>query len=536
MFDVLIKNGRVVDGTGNPWFSADIGICGDRIVAVGHLSAQAELVVDADGQIVAPGFIDIHTHSDTALLVDGSAQSHTRQGVTTNVLGNCGSSLAPLTDETAERIKNRRMKDYPNLQVDWRSMKGFLARLHDRISVNVCPLVGHGTIRGAVMGYVDSPPDSSQLDEMKDMVRAAMEDGAFGLSSGLIYVPGSYAETDEVAALAEVASELGGIYATHIRGENDTLMDALAEALAIGRRADIPVQISHLKAMGRHMWGKSKEALQLIEQARQEGIEVTCDQYPYNASATGLGAYLPRWAHVGGTEKLMERLDDPQQRERIRKDILEGTEDWTSLYKGVGWENTIVTRCSQEHLEGKTIAEIAEERGEDEFDTAFDVLRECEGNVGVVYFTIGDEDLERIMQHPVVMIGSDSSAVAVEGPLAKGKPHPRAFGTFARVLGRYVRGKSIISLPDAVRRMTSLPAKVMGLTDRGILREGMKADLVVFDPSEVIDRATYTEPFAYADGIEHVIVNGKHTICEGKHTGVSAGRVLKPQSCYQLFS
>lgn len=530
MYTVLIKNAKVVDGAGNPWFYGDIALSGDRVAAVGSLGgAAAETVIDAGSLVACPGFIDIHTHSDGPLLVEGAGHSHVRQGVTTNVIGNCGTSLAPVTERAIEYLKPQRAADDPDLEWDWRTMAEYLARLERQgVGINVVPLVGHGSVRGSVMGFDDRPPTGTELSEMKAMVAGAMRDGAFGLSSGLIYVPGSYATTDEVAGLAEVAAQSGGIYATHIRGENDTLLEAVAEAIEVGRRARIPVQIAHFKAMGRHMWGKSVDSLSMVEKARVSGVEVTCDQYPYNASATGLGAYLPAWVHAGGAGAMKERLRDPAARARVKHDILNGVDGWVSLHKGVGWDNTVITRCvGLEELEGLTVGEIARQRGRDGFDTAFDILLETGGRVGVVYFTIGDEDIERIMRHPAVMIGSDSSAIAAEGPLSRGKPHPRAFGTFVRVLGHYVREKPTIGLEEAVRKMTSMPAQKLGLYDRGLLRPGMKADVVILDPETVADRATYTNPCRYPVGVVHVFVNGKHTVRDGEHLGTMGGAVLR---------
>ncbi len=528
MYNVLIKGGKILDGSGNPWFRADIGVEGDTIGAVGDLgSEQADLVIDARGLTVAPGFIDIHTHSDIPLLVDGLGQAHIQQGVTTNVIGNCGGSAGPVTDVSLASNKDR-LYEYEGLELDWRTLGEFLARLERQgTSLNVIPLVGQGTVRGAVMGFADRPPDEQEMVAMKNLVHEAMRDGAYGLSSGLIYVPGSYATTSEVLELAKVASSHGGTYNTHIRGENDTLLEAVAEAIDIGRQASMPVEIAHFKAMGRHMWGKSTDSLRMVDEARAEGIDVTCDQYPYNASATGLGAYMPAWVHVGGNEQMLKRLADPAARSRMKRDILEGTPGWVSLHKGVGWDGTMVTYCPKHELEGLTIAEIAKQRGIDEFEAAFDVLLECEGHVSVVYFTIGDEDIERIMKHPAVMVGSDSSAISVEGPLRKGKPHPRSFGTFVRVLGHYARDLGTVTLQEAVRKMTSLPAQKMRLYDRGLLRPRMKADIVVFNPDTVKDNGTYTDPFHYPTGIEHVFVNGRHTVKHGQHLGVKAGQVLR---------
>jgi len=461
-------------------------------------------------------------------MVEGYGHAHIRQGVTTNIVGNCGGSAAPLTDATAAEMQRSYKDEIGNVEVPWRTMGEYMTELQRRgTSINVVPLVGQGTVRGAVMGYAERPPTDAELAGMKNMVAGAMADGAFGLSSGLIYVPGSYAATDEVIELAKVAAAYGGTYNSHIRGENDTLLDAVAEAIEIGRQARLPVEIAHFKAMGTHMWGMSKESLRLVEEGRAAGIDVTCDQYPYNASATGMSAYLPAWAHVGGNEELLKRLKDPAARAKMKHDIETGLPGWVSLFKGVGWDRTMITGCSKHQFEGMMVSEIAKERGISDFDAAFDVLAECGGYVSVVYFTIGDEDIERIMKHPAVMIGSDSSAIAATGPLARGKPHPRTFGTFVRVLGHYVRELGILTLEQAVRKMTSMPAQKTRLYDRGLLRPGMKADVVVFDPETVSDQGTYTDPMHYPIGIEHVFVNGRHTIKNAQHTGAKAGYVLR---------
>jgi len=528
VYSVLIRNARIVDGSGNPWYTGDVGIDGQTITGLGKLGAvRADLVIDGSGLIVAPGFIDIHTHSDVPLLVDGDGHAHIRQGVTTNVIGNCGGSAAPMTDQQAAQA-GRQQFDMPDFAWDWRSLGDYFARLgRQGTSLNVAALVGQGTVRGAVMGFDDRPATPGEIAEMAEIVRQAMRDGAFGLSTGLVYVPGSYAATSEIVELARVAASYGGIYASHIRGENDTLLTAVAEAIAIGRAVRIPVQIAHFKAMGRHMWGRSVDSIHLVDQARHQGIDVTCDQYPYTASATGLGSFLPGWAHVGGYEALKQRLSDQATRARLKHDILHGLDGWVSFHKGVGWDNTLITHAQDHSLEGLTVSEIAAQQGKDEFDAAFDILVGNQGRVSVVYFTIGDEDIERIMRHDAVMIGSDSSAVAAEGPLAKGKPHPRAFGTFVRVLGVYVRQKGVISWENAVRKMTSLPAQRLGLLDRGLLRPGMKADVVLFDPATVADQATYTDPMRYPTGVEYVLVNGRLTICHGRHLGTRAGAILR---------
>lgn len=525
MKTTLIRGGRLIDGTGNTWKYGDVLLQGDTIMQVGVVSEEnVDQIINAEGMVVSPGFIDIHTHSDIPLLVDGRANSHIRQGVTTNAIGNCGNSAFPLTDEMVEILGGK----YGGIDTNWRSLTDYLGLLElQGVSVNVVPFVGHGTIRTQVMGYRDAAPTPAELTAMGTVLAKAMEQGAFGLTTGLTYVPGIYAETAEIIELAKVVAHYGGIYASHIRGENDTLIAAVEEAIEIGRQAQLPVQIAHFKAMGRHMWGKSVETLRMVDDARSEGIEVTCDQYPYNASATGLGSYLPGWAHIGGKDEFLKRLADPDLRLRLKTEIVDSTPDWASFYKGVGWENTYVNQCKRTEWQGLSVSQIAAQEGKDDFDMAFDLLIENEGNVPVVYFTIGDEDIERIMRHPAVMVGSDSSAISAEGPLFKGRPHPRSSGTFVRVLGHYVREKKVLPLEEAIRKMTSAPAQKLGLTDRGLLRPGFKADIVVFNPGTIGDASTYADPFQYATGIEHVFVNGAHTIMCGEHMGAKAGQVLK---------
>lgn len=529
MYSVLIRGGRVYDGAGNPWRYGDVAIQGDRIVAIGNLAgARAERVIDAQGMVVTPGFIDIHTHSDLPLLIDGRGLAHVQQGVTTNVIGNCGSGIAPVTREILATSDAAPELQQCGIDLDWQTMGQYLDLLAKRgVSINVAALVGQGAIRNAVMGYAEGQATPEQLAEMQALVREAMEAGAFGLSTGLIYTPSCYAETPEIVELTKVVAEYNGLYASHIRGENDTVLEALAEAIEVGRQAGTPVQIAHLKAMGEHMWGTSVKILAMIEQARTEGVDVTFDQYPYNASACGLSAVLPPWVHVGGNKALQQRLADPEIRQRLRHDILEGVNNWVSIHKGVGWERIIITGCYYDHsIDGKSIAEIAEQRGKDGFDACFDLLMNAARRIDIVYFTIGDEDMERIMQSPYMMVGSDSSAFSIERSLERGKPHPRTFGTFVRVLGHYVREKHTITWEEAIRKMTSAPALRLGLRDRGLLMPGMKADVVVFDQSQVGDVATYTEPAQYAVGIKQVLVNGRVVMDEGQHTGIAAGEVL----------
>lgn len=527
LYSTIIRGGRVFDGAGNPWRRVDIGLQGDTIAYIGDLAGvRAERVIDADGLAVAPGFIDIHTHSDTPLLVDGSGQSHLQQGVTTNVVGNCGVSAAPISRDMAQGDASRL---FARVGAEWRSMHDYLALLEERgLSLNVAALVGQGNVREAVMGYTEGPASAEQLAAMCALVQEAMEAGCVGLSSGLIYTPGCYADTDELVELAKVAAAYGGAYFSHIRGENDAVIEAVAEAIEIGRQAGAPVQIAHLKVMGEHMWGTSQQLLQMIENARQSGLDVTFDQYPYTASACGLSTVLPPWAHAGGNESLRQRLRDAETRARIQHDILHGVDGWISIHKGVGWEKIIITGCYFDHsLDGKSVAEIARMWDVDGFTACFRLLEQADRRIDIIYFTIGDEDLQRIMQSPYMMVGSDSSAVSREEALQRGKPHPRTFGTFARVLGHYVREKQVISLAEAIRKMTSAPAQRLGLSDRGLLWPGFKADIVVFDPEQIADQGTYTDPAQYATGVKVVLVNGRVTVWEGQHTGVQAGQVLR---------
>jgi N-acyl-D-aspartate/D-glutamate deacylase len=529
VYSLIIRRGKVYDGSGNPWFRGDVGVKGDTIATIGNLKGEtADRAIDASDMAVAPGFIDIHTHSDTSLLVDSRGESHIRQGVTTGVTGNCGTSPAPLSDADFNRMAASFPPGFP---WRWRTFAEYIDCVEKSgISMNIAPLVGHGTVRNAAMGYEDREPADAELEGMSTMVRQGMEAGCLGLSTGLIYTPGCYAKTGELIHLAKVAAEYDGLYFTHIRGENDTLLDAIAEAIRVGREAAIPVQIAHLKAMGTHMWGKSVDVLRMIDDARAEGLDVTFDQYPFAASATGLAATLPPWAQAGGRDKFLNRLIDSKERSRLRRDMEQGVDGWFSLLKGVGWDKILITGCRDATLIGKSVAQVAQERGKDGFETCFDILAASMGMVGIVFFNIGDEDLERILRHPAGMVGSDSSSSAVDGPLAAGKPHPRSYGTFARVLGHYARDKGVLPLQEAVRKMTSAPAQRLRLWERGLIRPGMKADLVVFDPETVGDKATYLDPFQYAEGIKLVVVNGRITVQDGRHTGEKAGRVLRRQA------
>jgi len=525
MGDIVISSGRVLDGTGNPWFKADIGISRGRIVAIGDLqSEKAETRIDAKNLVVAPGFIDMHSHSDDALLVNPKAESKIRQGVTTEVIGNCGDSGAPI-DETIrkEMEKTAAALIGAGVKIDYSTLEEYARKLlRQGISVNVVPLVGHGNLRKMVVGYENRPPTKAELERMKRILAEAMKQGAFGMSAGLIYPPGSYAKTPELIELAKVAASFHGIYTSHIRNEGEKLLDAVREAIIIGREAKIPVEISHHKVGGKENWGKVRQARVLMEDARKEGIEVTCDVYPYVASSFGLVNMLPQWAHEGGPEKIIQRLRNPQIKNRMKKDMLKGA------LSSAHWNRTMMAHCPKhKEYQGRFVAEIAKTKREDPFEFAFSLLIEEKLAVSVVRFGMCEEDVEYVLQYPNAMVGSDGSALAPYGPLGKGHPHPRNYGTFTRVLGHYSRTRGIITLQEAVRKMTSLPAQKLGLRDRGVIRLGAWADLVVFNPETVIDVATYADPKRYPKGIDYVIVNGVLTVSKGRHTGARAGKVLK---------
>jgi len=526
LFDVVIKNGYLVDGTGNPWFKADISIRSGKVLEIGDLGSEdADRIVNAKGLVVCPGFIDMHSHSEYSLLVNSKAESKIRQGVTTEVNGNCGDSPAPIEGITAWAAEEA--KEY-ELDMIWSTLGEYLDRLEKQgIALNVAQLVGHGTIRTAVMGHENRPPTREELDKMKELVAQAMEDGAFGMSTGLFYPPGGFAGIEEVIELCKVVAKYGRIYTSHIRGEGDPLIEAVAEAIEIGEKANIPVQISHLKACGVENWGQVKRTLRMMEEARARGVDVTCDVYPYTACGTDLVSMIPIWAHEGGVDKLCERLRNLKNRERIKKEMLEGLPRWESCVKQSGWGRIKVIGWKEhKEFEGRTLAEIAELKSVDPFDLTFDLILKKE-SPELVDLAMNEEDVCTVIKHPLSMVGSDGWALAPYGVLGENKTHPRSYGTFPRILGKYVREKEVLSLEEAIRKMTSLPAQKLGLKDRGMIREGMWADVVVFDPRRVVDKATYEDPHRYSEGIEYVLVNGEVVVDKGKHTGALPGKVLR---------
>ncbi|MEW6457420.1 MAG: D-aminoacylase [Acidobacteriota bacterium] len=528
-FDIIIKNGRIIDGTGNPWFYGDVGVKDGKIVFVGKTgNGNAKKVIESRSLVVAPGFIDVLDQSDFTILVDGNAESKIRQGVTTLIYGE-GGSAAPLTDF----IKNewKREAEHYGITLDWTTLKEYYEKLmKGGISVNIATYVGAAQVRMAVIGAENREPTHDELERMKQLVAQAMEDGAVGISSALIYPPGSFAKTDELIELCKVVSKYGGIYATHIRNEGDRQVEALKEAIEIGMKANLPVEIFHFKVAGKENWGNSKIAISLIEEARSKGLDITADQYPYIASSTSINATVPPWVHEGGTEKYLSRLQDKELRKKIKDEMLHKKEGWENMYLGPGgWENILIASLKQEKnkiYEGKSVSEAAKIAKKDPFEFVFDLIVEEKGSVGAIYFSMAENDVKAIMKTPWVMIDSDWSALRPDGILGEGKPHPRAYGTFPRVLGKYVREEKILTLEDAIRKMTSFPAQRFKFKDRGLIWEGMSADITVFNPETVIDKATFQNPHQYPEGIEYVIVNGILVIDKGNHTGARSGKIL----------
>jgi N-acyl-D-amino-acid deacylase len=522
VYDILIKNGKVFDGTGTPWTWANVAIEGGKIVAVGPLKgAKAKQVIDAEGKAVSPGFIDIHSHSDCVFLVNPKADSKVKQGVTLEIAGNCGSSVAPLTEKTKKRAELELEDGVP---LTWTTFGEYLDAMQKASpTINWACLVGHGTIRSGVMDFDRRPPTKTELTAMKKLLAQAMDDGAFGMSSGLIYPPSSYADTAELVELAKVLHDKHGLYFTHMRNEADGLLESVNEAITVGREADVPVQIAHHKAVGEPNWGTVKKSLAMIDEARKSGVDVTADQYPYIASSTGLTSIIPGWAHEGGRPALLARLKDPATRLRLRDEVQKN-------YTGGGWGRIRVARVNtpeNKKYEGMDIEAIAKLRGQEPVDAAFDLLIEENCDVGQIKFGMCEEDVKTVMQHPYIMPGSDGSSLATTGVLSKGKPHPRNYGTFVRVLGKYVREDKVLRLEEAIRKMTSLPAWRLGITDRGILRPCMWADIAIFDPETVIDVSDFTDPHRYPVGVSHVIVNGQLVVKNGEHTGKTPGMVLR---------
>jgi N-acyl-D-amino-acid deacylase len=529
-FDVLIRGGTVYDGSGAEGRRADVGIRGDRIEAVGDLSAaQATRVVDASGLAVAPGFINMLSWSTDSLIVDGKSQSELRQGITTQIFGE-GFSMGPLSD-TLRKYLQSQQTDF-KYEITWTTLAEYLAYLEKRgISQNVASYVGATTIRTDVIGFDKRSPTPSELDAMRELVRKEMEAGALGIGSALIYAPGNYASTAELIELCKVAAKYQGKYVSHMRSEADGLLEAVDELIRISREAGIPAEIYHLKAAGKANWPKMDQVIAKVDAARKEGLKVSANMYTYTAGGTSLDACVPPWAHDGGDEKLLERLQAPETRAKIAAQMREPGKDWENLCLLTGGpDNVLLVEFAPEtmkHLQGKTLAEVAKMRNKDWVETALDLVVQSDVGVGALFFLISEDNIKKEIAVPWVSFGSDAGSEAPEGVFLKSKPHPRAYGTFARVLGKYVRDEKALTLPDAIRKLSSLPATNLGLDHRGFLKPGMYADVVVFDPATIADKATYENPQQYAVGVRQVFVNGVHVLKDGEPTGASAGRALR---------
>jgi N-acyl-D-amino-acid deacylase len=527
-YDLLIRGGRIVDGTGSPWYRGDVAVRGDRIVAVGRLpGAAARDTIDATGLVVAPGFIDMLGHSEYPLLRDGRAISKISQGITSEITGEV-TSVVPVNENTL-----RELGPATRERVTWRDLDGYFAALEAaRPAINLGTFVTVGSVRRAVLGDGDRAPTPEEMERMKEHVAEAMRQGAMGLSSGLIYAPAAFASQEEITELARVAAAHGGGYASHIRSEGDRLVEAVEEAIAIGEGAGTWVQVHHLKASGRANWGKMPQAVAAIEAARARGVDVSADQYPYPASGTGLDAIIPGWAHAGGTDSLLARLRDPESRARLRAELSgdgEGGSDWRIGTSAGGPNGVMIAGVGEDSLkkyQGMRLDEVARARGQEVVDALFDVLLADRAATSAIYFSMSEEDIEYAMKQPWVSVGIDAGARAADSTVT-GKPHPRAYGSFPRILCRYVRERRVLTLEDAVRKFTALPAARVGLDDRGVVKAGMYADLTLFDPDTVCDRATFEEPVQTPTGIRHVIVNGTPVVRDGEVTGARPGRALR---------
>jgi N-acyl-D-amino-acid deacylase len=525
-YDLLIRGGTVFDGLGNPGIEADVAIRGERIVGIGNRlnASKATRMLDARGLAVSPGFIDMHTHTGVHLIANPLAESHIRQGITTEISGNCGSSPFPIVDSRipeAEELTQKRFQ----VELSWRDMEGFFQRLEEQgIALNYATFVGHGNIRGKVVGFEDQPATQDQIDEMQRLIEDHMRAGAWGLSTGLEYTPSSFADTAELIQLCHKVAELGGIHSTHMRNEDNYVLDSIDETIEIARETGVSTQISHLKMALPSNWRKIDEALAMIEQADKDGIQILADRYPYIAASTGLSTFFPEWARAGNTEDFILRLEDPSLDSRLRAHFKEEE-------KEIGtWKNvrisTVVTEKNKSY-EGLDIIACADLAEKQPYEFMRDIIVEEKNQVGMVKFAMNEDNLKRILAHPFVTVGSDGNAVATYGVLGEGKPHPRYYGTFPRFLGKYVREEKILTWPEAIQKITSVSAQKMGFKDRGQITRDYYADLVLFDPATIIDRATFDDPHQYPEGIQTVIVNGTVVLHEGETTGKLSGKILK---------
>src|SRR5437868_4592746 len=528
-FDVIIKGGTVYDGTGGEGRVTDIAIRGDRIAGVGDLAnATATTTIDARGLAVAPGFINMLSWSTESLIQDGRSQSEIRQGVTTEIMGE-GDSMGPLND----RMKERYVREQRDIKYDikWNTLAEYLRYLEKRgVSCNVASFLGATTVREYVIGLEDQQPTPEQLDQMRELVRTEMETGALGIGTSLIYPPAFYAKTEELIELCKVAAKYQGKYVSHMRSEGNQLLEGVDELLRISREAGIPAEVYHIKAAGEKNWPKEDQLLGRIEAAQKEGLKIRANMYTYTAAGTGLDACLPPWTEDGGYPALFKRLRDPATREKIAAEVRVDSNGWENLYLAAGSPDKILLSDFKSEklkpLTGKSLAEVAKKRGKDPIETIMDLISEDESRIDAMYFLMSEENVRKELAKPWISFGSDEASQAPEGVFLKSNPHPRAYGNFARVLGKYTREEKVLTLPEAVRRLSALPATNLGLDHRGLIREGMFADVVVFDPATIADRATFDKPHQYAVGMKHVFVNGVQVLKEGEHTGAKPGRAL----------
>ena len=528
-FDVLIVNGTVYAGDGGAPFQADIGISGDRIAAIGELTGTAAKTIDASGLAVAPGFINLLSWATESLIEDGRSQSDIRQGVTLEVMGE-GQSMGPMNEAMKEEAFQ--LSSDIKFDIEWTTLSEYLEYLEARgISSNVASFIGATTVRIHVLGYEDRPPTPEELVEMENLVDQAMRNGALGIGSSLIYAPAFYSTTEELIALNRVAARYDGRYISHIRSEGTQLLEAVEELITIAREAGIGAEIYHLKAGGKDNWDKMEDVFAMVEAARAEGLDITADMYTYTAGATGLDAAMPPWVQEGGHDAWVERLKDPEIRARVIAEMKQPGDDWENLYYAAGSPDKLILlgfkNQALKPLTGKTLAEVAAMRGTSPEDTIVDLVIEDDSRVGTAYFLMTEENIRKKIAQPWMAFGSDAGSLAPEGVFLKSNPHPRAYGTFARLLGKYVREEGVISLSEAIRRLTSFPAENLGLEGRGLLQEGYFADIAIFDPATISDRATFADPHQYATGVQHVIVNGVPVLLDGEHTGATPGRFVR---------
>ena len=528
-FDLIVRGGTLYDGTGAKPLQADVAIRGDRIAGIGDFkSAKAKTVIDAKGLAVAPGFINMLSWSTESLIQDGRSQSEIRQGVTTEIMGE-GESMGPVND----RVREHQIREQTDIKYDitWNTLAEYLQYLETHgISCNVASFIGATTIREYVIGFEDKQPTPEQLDEMRELVRKEMEAGALGIGTSLIYPPAFYAKTEELIELCKVAAKYQGKYISHIRSEGNQLFEAVDELLRIAREANIPAELYHIKTAGKKNWSKEDQLLTRIERAQKKGLNVRANMYTYTAAGTGLDACLPPWTEDGGYPELFRRLRDPVMRAIIKAEAQVDSDEWENLYLAAGSpEKILLVGFKSEKLKpltGKTLAEVAKMRGKDPIDTIMDLISEDESRIGTVYYLMSEENVKKELRKPWISFGSDEASQAPEAPFTKSNPHPRAYGNFARVPGKYVRDEKVLSMSDAIHRLSGLPATNLGLDRRGFLKEGMFADVVVFDPATITDHATFEKPHQYGTGVKHVLVNGVQVIKDGEHTGAKPGRAL----------